>query len=178
MGMSEIELVEGEALLWRGEPDFTKAGKAPKSWHHRRMVHVAWLVGLALAAMVVFYLGHLVAPPWLRNTLGGGLVLFFLFTLLGFVHAKPRPADLATEPPVFIVTDRRVTRIDGPDARFSLYAHGLAAARLEPNGEVHDLSLYGMTEDAFIQFTAIADGPAVEKLITSTLVAPLKGAPS
>lgn len=176
--MSEIDLAEGETLLWRGEPDFTRATKTPKTWRRRRIEHVAWLIGLAVAAMVVFYLGHLFAPPWLRNTLGGGLVLAFLFTLLGFVNAKPRPADLATEPPVFIVTDRRVMEIHGPDARFSLYAQGLAAARLEPNGEVHDLSLYGMPEEDFIHFTAIADGPAVERLITSTLIAPLKGAPS
>lgn len=167
-------LIDGETVLWRGQPDFARAKHRPSTWRQRRRGHLVWIAGFAAIFALVVLAGDQLRLGDMRSWLILVLVIILALQLWAYFAHSPKPQDLVTEPPTYIVTDRRVIEIAAPELRTSAFATGVAATALKPNGAVYDVSVYAPVEDLHIGFQAIADGPAVEKLIIETL-APKQG---
>lgn len=172
--MSDIidqSLLQGETVLWRGRPDFDSADERPKPWRQRRQVHMAWIVALVLVSAVLF------AANFAYEGGAGGWFAAFVFagiaalTIAGYANAKPRPDDLRPAEQMYAVTDRRVIVAAGENDRSSVFRSGAAFVDLRPNGSVFDVHIFSSVDELDVCLRAIADGPAVEKLVIETLAA-------
>lgn len=162
-------LIEGEDVLWQGQPDYARAARKTTPWRVRRLQHLAWLIGLSAVTAGFGYW------TWLEDFPTGLLIFTLFFGLVSgsvgwaFVKARPEPADQATEPPVYLVTNRRVIIAVTESARTSVFRLGAGFVDLRPNGDVFDLWIFSSVEDLEVKLEAIADGSAVEKLVIKTL---------
>lgn len=165
-------LTDGESVVWQGRPDFARAARRPLSWRTRRLRHLAWLVGCFIVTVASIFWARWKDFP--DSLLFVTLVFGMATSFLGWHYftGKPEAADLASEPPVYLVTNRRVIASVADDARTSVFRLGAGFVDLRPNGEVHDVWIFSSVEDLEMKLEAIPDGPEVEKLVIDTLAAP------
>lgn len=178
--MSDIidqSLLQGETVLWRGQPDYDSADERPKPWRQRRWVHMSWIVALVLLSIALFaasFVYDVGAGGWFAAFVVAGIAAF---TIAGYANVRPRAADLRPAEQMYAVTDRRVIVASGADDRTSVFRSGAAFVDLRPNGSVFNVHIFSAVDELDVCLRAIADGPAVEKLVIETLAAKQGPAP-
>ena len=166
-------LIDGETVLWRGQPDFARAKHRPKTWAQGRRQHACWIAGL-FTATVLCFLAEFLGNPFIFGEIGIFLALLTAIVLWTFLALRSsRRPDAVADGLTYVVTNRRALEVGASDARASVLP-GVAFVDLQPNGEVYDLTIHTSVDMLELCFQAIADGPVVEKLIIETL-APKQG---
>lgn len=170
-------LIEGETILWQGQPDFSKARhrpdhlRAPAIRILRRALFIFIPVAIALA---LFWFG------WSRDLTGFfgaliavaavGVAIFAVFAVAAAMDRNIDPADLRD---VYVVTNLRVFAADRKfENVISITAGQGTCVALRRNGSVFDVHAGIPPDDAgmIVEFDAIPDGPAVHKLVLETLI--------
>ena len=182
----EDSLLDGETVIWRGAPDYALAKDKPMPRWQARLTHLAWAAGLIFATAGLVAAGHFWLPYGFL-----GLVLAFAAVAVGIVALIVtgtflfRPADrewgsyTGEVEVLYALTNQRLIMQFGRFSRTSILRTGIASLCLLPNGSAHDLIVHGSGgEGDEIMLRAIADGPAVERLILQTLPHPKPGDPS
>lgn len=170
-------LIDGETILWQGQPDFSKARHKPDHLRSpavrilRRALSIFLPAAIALAS---FWFG------WSRDLTGfsGAFIAVFaigvaIFAVLAVAAAMDRNIDPADLRDVYVVTNLRVFAADRNfENVISITAGQGTCVALLPNGRVFDVNAGFPPDDSgmIVEFVAIPDGPAVHKLVLETLI--------
>lgn len=178
-------LLEGETVIWRGAPDFSRAKVKPTSRGAARLQHLAWSIGLIAATISTVLIGQ----NWLSEGFLS-LLLAFIAVVMGIAAVIVTGtllfqsghiqwgASFGDPQARYALTSKRLIVQSDATRRASIMPAGIGSLRLEPNGEVFDLCVVGGAgEDDFTYLQAIPDGPAVERLILEILSHPTPDAP-
>ena len=173
-------LLEGEAVIWRGAPDFTRAnGKPTPLWRRRLYMFLLSLVFIAGTAGVVMFGSARGMDGFLGIFLG---LLALLLGLIAFILLikifDQGPSADPTGDTRYLLTNLRLVSIFGATDHYSLLTRHITGIRVTAEGEACDLRIWTILDAApALTLHAIPDGPAVERLIPQTLSHPKPDAP-
>lgn len=173
--LSDI-LIEGETILWQGQPDFSKARHVPDE-HVSRKSDAVWRAGLALVLILIAAALFIAGFRFeLTGFFGTCVATLASLLLLGAGFAlMARTPDALQRSRVFdhyVITDRRLFAVSKDGKTVQSFTDGRGTfLELHKNGDVHNLVVSFMLDDGehFLIFSAIEDGPRVHRLALQTL---------
>jgi len=166
-------LAEGEQVIWRGAPDYSLSKRMlPPRWR-ARLFMALWAMGFIVATTIAVMYGHMRGMDGFLGLFNGLVAL-----LLGVISVSlvvgiftVRPEFDPKSDPIFLLTNLRLIQLDPAGDRHSLLTRNIAGIRLNATDGAFDLLVWARFDEApALILHAIADGPAVERLIFQSLV--------